>query len=104
MTYNCDNCSTSFEIMPSRLELYTKHYCSAKCKYESEKQFNPDISVFIEDLWLHPITELSAMYGTSVKTIHKWIKKNNITDRPGRGAWQRIDAGVTTISQERYGN
>ena len=103
MKYICDNenCSKEFDIMPSRLDLYNKHYCCAQCKYEAEKMFNPNLSEFIEDLWKHHITELSAMYGVSVKTIHKFIKKNNITDKPGRGTWQRIDAGVSTIEEER---
>jgi len=94
MKYSCDSCGNDFEIMPSRLELYNKHYCNADCKYEAEKMFNPEIPVFETDLWKHPITELSAMYGVSVKTIHKFIKKNKITNKPGRGYWQKYEAGL----------
>ena len=101
MEYKCDNCGKVIHLMPSRYELYNKHYCSSKCKYEAEKMFNPNIENFIEDLWKHPITELSNLYGVSVKTIHKFIKKNNIWDRPRRGHRQKIENGIMTIEEVR---
>jgi len=93
MKINCYNCHIEYDISPSRLDLYNKHYCSAKCKYEAEKIFNPDMDEFKKDLWKHPITVLSDMYGVSVKTIHKFCNIHEL-DRPGRGYWQKKEAGV----------
>ncbi len=100
MVTNCDYCGTEYSITKSRLNRYTKHYCSADCKYADEKMFNPNIEEFKKDLWKQPITELAEIYGTSVKTIHKFCNKHKL-DRPGRGWWQRVEAGLIDIDTHK---
>ena len=100
MVIKCDNCGKNIEYHKSNYQRYNKHYCSLKCKYEDNKKFNTNILEFQNELWEQPITELAIKYNTSVKTIHKFCKQNNLI-KPGRGVWQRIEAGKTTIDEER---
>lgn len=93
MVIKCDNCNKEFNISPSNLTRYGKHYCSVDCKHEAEQMFNPDIPTFQQELWDKPITELSIQYGVSVKTIHKFCAKHNLV-KPGRGYWQKKNAGL----------
>lgn len=99
MKINCSNCNKEYDIAPSRLDLYKKHYCSAQCKYESEKIFNPDMDEFKAMLWKHDIVELSGIYSVSVKTIHKFIRNNDIWFRMRRGHRQKLESGTMTIDE-----
>jgi hypothetical protein len=100
MVIKCNECGREIHYYKSNYNRYTKHYCSIECKHKADKQFNPNIERFQEELWEQPITELAIKYNTSVKTIHKYCKRHNLIT-PGRGIWQRIAAGKTTIEEER---
>ena len=93
MVIKCDNCKKEFNCPPSNLTRYGKHYCSIMCKHEAEQMFAPNILEFQQELWEKPITELAKEHNISVKTIHKFCKKHELL-KPGRGYWQKKNAGL----------
>lgn len=101
MKTKCDYCEAEFNCSPSNLLRYGKHYCSKVCKHKDEQEFNPDIITFQRKLFEKPITELAIEYDTSVKTIHKFCKLNNLV-KPGRGVWQKFNAGkIQTVRPDQ---
>jgi len=93
MKISCDQCGVEFTCLPSNFSRYQKHFCSVQCKYKYEKQFAPNMEQFKLELWEKPITELALDYDISVKTIHKFCKNHKLP-KPGRGYWQKKEAGL----------